>query len=754
MFLWERSTVTRYFASSKARLPSPAKVPRPVCWFGFSLLAVLFLLEHWASAFAMLLCAATAFLLGGCFILSKWIPWRGAFLWIAAGALLGSLLCFGWTQWVYQPAADLAGSQQTVTAQVEEITPYSWGTRYRITVLHLSHSPIQGIQMQLDTDLPSQTISYGDKIEFTATLTLAEDDWQDYYRGRGVYLLAETDSDSPIAVVQNGSGFFPWLKQTRDQIGNQFEAHFSPDTAALLQGVLLGRTQSLSDRLEFAYQNTGAYHFIAVSGMHLTVISGLCYWLFRFFLGRRSRRIATLLVIWLFVLFTGCPASALRSGVMLTVLMLGGLFRQEGDGLISLSIAGIVIVLLQPFAALDLGFLMSFCATLGILTLSRPFLHQFSRAAQRMLDRHRQSGLFPLIRLMIQGIRWVISPFIVAFGANVMLLPLLVWNYGYYSLWSIPSSLLLAVVSTPLLWLGMGLLVCLGIGIAPMIFIVPIEWLANLLDRCLFSMASVPWMVLGAEDGSLQAWSILVFLLALLVAARPNRKMAAWCFTTAGATLILALTWITLSMQGQTGISFASDGYCTDTIIFRGRSAIVLAGREDGYLHQTTYQLLRRKGIWQLEALVILRDSWEDGSDYNWLLWGICPQQILVSPEHTQALAMDWGGKEAKPLTEDTVLLGEDFQISFSDSPTGWDAVLHWQENTLLLTGSKQSATTVHWDTLLLTGAVYPEYQGQGSVLVLTKPWQTESPPWCIPVYRDGGNIRLHAGQLEYWESG
>ncbi len=533
--------------------------------------------------------------------MSKWIPWRGAFLWIAAGALLGSLLRFGCNRWVYQPAADLAGSQQTVTAQVEEITPYSWGTRYRITVLHLSHSPIQGIQMQLDADLPSQTISYGDKIEFTATLTLAEDDWQDYYRGRGIYLLAETNSDSPIAVVQTGSGFFPWLKQTRDQIGNQFEAHFSPDTAALLQGVLLGRTQSLSDRLEFAYQNTGAYHFIAVSGMHLTVISGLCYWLFRFFLGRRSLWIATLLVIWLFVLFTGCPASALRSGVMLTVLMLGGLFRQEGDGLISLSIAGIVIVLLQPFAALDLGFLMSFCATLGILTLSRPFLHQFSGAAQRMLDRHRQSGLFPLIRLMIQGIRWVISPFIVAFGANVMLLPLLVWNYGYYSLWSIPSSLLLAVVSTPLLWLGMGLLVCLGIGIAPMIFIVPIEWLANLLDRCLFSMASVPWMVLGAEDGSLQAlvhFGVSVGIAGCRPSQQENGRLVfhnCRCHPHPG---------FDLDCPFHAGSD--RDLLCVRRILHRyhnfpGQKRHCTGGSgEDGYLHQTTYQLLRRKGIWQL----------------------------------------------------------------------------------------------------------------------------------------------------------
>ena len=685
--------------------------------------------------------------------MSRQLRWRTAFLLITAGVLLGSLLCFGCTQFHYQPVADLAGSRQTITAQVEEITPYSWGTQYRMTVLRLSDSSRQGFQIQLELELPPDDLSYGDQVEFTADLSLAEDDWQDYYRGRGVYLLAEVTPDSGVVILQTGSGFLRWLKQTRDEIGAKLEQLFSPDTAALLQGVLLGRSQSLSDRLKFAYQNTGAYHFIAVSGMHLTILSGLCYWLFRFFLGRRGRGIATLLVIWLFVLFTGCPASALRSGVMLTVLILGGLFRQEGDGLISLSIAGIVIVMIQPFAALDLGFLMSFCATLGILTLSRPLLDRLSAALQKRLDRHRHQKQFGLFRRLAKGVQWVTAPFVVAFGANLMLLPLLVLNYRYYSLWSIPASLLLAIFSTPLLWLGMVLLVCLGLGTAPAFLTLPLEWLADTLDRCLFSMASVPWMVLGAEEIPWQVWSILVFLLALLAAAHPTRKVATWCLTAAGATLILIVTFFSISLQGQTSLYFASDGYCTDLVVMQGRSAIVLAGREDGYLHQTTYDLLRRKGVWQLETLVILRDSWQDGSDYNWLLWGMPPEQVLVSPEHSQALAMDWKGAMVQPLTENTLLLGEDLEMSFADSPTGWDAILNWKGKTLLLTGSKKSAAGRDWDVLLLTGTVYPEYQEMGEVLVLSKPWQAECPDWCIPVYRAGGSLRWEADGLGYRES-
>lgn len=713
----------------------------------------MFALEHWAAPFAMLLCAVVSVLVGSVLFFQRRIRWRNALVLVAAGVLAGSLLCFFGTQFCYRPAAELDGSEQVVTARVEEITPYSWGTQYRLTVLRLSGSSQQGFAVQLELETPPPELSYGDTVEFGATLSLPEEDWRDYYLSRGVFLLAELNSDSSVTITETGSGFLRWLRETRDALGERLQQSFSSETAALLQGVLLGRAQSLPDRLEFAYQNTGTYHFIAVSGMHLTVLSGLCYWLFRFFLGRRGRRLAAILVIWLFVFFTGCPSSALRSGVMLTVLMLGGLFRQEGDGLISLSLSGIVIAGAQPFAAMDVGFLMSYCATLGILTLSRPLLHRWNGYPQKQLDRRRHSRWFGFFRLCFRGTRWLLSPLLVAFGANLMILPLLVFTYGYYSLWAIPASLLLGLFSAPLLWMGMLLLLAFGLGMEPAILTVPLEWLTTLLHRCLFSMASTPWMVLGMEHPVLQVWSILVFLLALLAAARPVRRTAVLCLTMAGITLALALTWVTVSQQ-DTQLYFSSDGYCTDVVLLQGRSAVVLVGREDGYLHQATYELLRRKGVWQLECLVILRDSWEDGSDYSWLLWGMPPQQVLAPEEHQQALAMDWDGRTAQPLTESTILLKDGLTVSFSDSPVGWDGLLEWNGTRILLTGSRKSVQEKEWDLLLLTGTVYSDYQQMGRVLVLSKPWQTDCPDWCIPVYQTGGEICFTEKGLVYQAQG
>ena len=69
---------------------------------------------------------------------------------VMAGVLLGSLLCFGSTEWSYRPVAELADSQHTIVAKVEEITPYSWGTQYRMMVESLSGSPEHGFPIQLE----------------------------------------------------------------------------------------------------------------------------------------------------------------------------------------------------------------------------------------------------------------------------------------------------------------------------------------------------------------------------------------------------------------------------------------------------------------------------------------------------------------------------------------------------------------------------------------------------------------------------
>lgn len=142
---------------------------------------------------------------------------------VMAGVLLGSLLCFCSTELSYRLVAELDGSQHTVTAKVEEITPYSWTTQYRLMVENLSGSSEQGFPIQLELETSPTGLSYGDTIEFTAVLSLAEEDWQDYYLSHGVYLLGELTTDSTVTITQTGSGFLRWLKETRDTMGELLE---------------------------------------------------------------------------------------------------------------------------------------------------------------------------------------------------------------------------------------------------------------------------------------------------------------------------------------------------------------------------------------------------------------------------------------------------------------------------------------------------------------------------------------------------
>ena len=69
---------------------------------------------------------------------------------------------------------------------------------------------------------------------------------------------------------------------------------------------------------------------------------------------------------------TGFTPSVVRSGVMITLTYCAMIFLRKSDGLNSLGFSGLVLTLFNPYTVADVGMLLSFSATLGILMWSKP----------------------------------------------------------------------------------------------------------------------------------------------------------------------------------------------------------------------------------------------------------------------------------------------------------------------------------------------------------------------------------------------
>lgn len=153
----------------------------------------------------------------------------------------------------------------------------------------------------------------------------------------------------------------------------------SEPEAGLAKGLLLGGNHYLPQDLEDAFTRVGVSHMIAVSGYNITIIAGMLLTL-GFFSGlwRKQAIWFALIGIVFFIIMIGLPASAARAGTMAGIVFValqsGRLARPER----ALLFAGAAMLLWNPLLLrYDVGFQLSFLATLGILWVS-PYYERYA----------------------------------------------------------------------------------------------------------------------------------------------------------------------------------------------------------------------------------------------------------------------------------------------------------------------------------------------------------------------------------------
>lgn len=153
--------------------------------------------------------------------------------------------------------------------------------------------------------------------------------------------------------------------------------------AELVPGFAVGDTAPVTPELEQAMLASSLTHLTAVSGANCALVTGAVIWLLgRLRAGRRVRIIAAGVSLAGFVALIGPDASVQRAAVMAAVLLVSGFGGRKGLALPSLGLAVIVLLMLNPWQALQPGFALSVAATAGILLLATPtatWLHRRAR---------------------------------------------------------------------------------------------------------------------------------------------------------------------------------------------------------------------------------------------------------------------------------------------------------------------------------------------------------------------------------------
>ncbi len=189
-----------------------------------------------------------------------------------------------------------------------------------------------------------------------------------YYRIENIDYKMEADS---ISVKNAGySKFHLQLDRLKDKLLAVYQGILSDKEAGTVIAMLLGDKYLLDDEIKQLYQVNGISHILAISGLHVSLLGMFMFWLLKKIkIPILPATLLTIFFIYCYGVLTNFSVSTNRAVVMMTVMLLSGLFGKTYDMLSSLALSALIILFQNPLQILSAGFLLSFGAVLGIAVI-------------------------------------------------------------------------------------------------------------------------------------------------------------------------------------------------------------------------------------------------------------------------------------------------------------------------------------------------------------------------------------------------
>jgi len=471
-----------------------------------------------------------------------------------------------------------------------------------VTVAGVIH-PVSGDLLVQAGRFPGYT--YGDRLRARGQLqtppVLDDFDYRRYLAQRGIHSLMRRAAVERVAEDQ-GSPFWALLYGLKARGAALLDRVLPEPAAALANGMLLGIESGIPDDVAEAFKATGTTHVIVISGSNIALLSGVLMAGLSGVLGKRRAAFPAIAGIILYVLLVGADAAALRAGLMGGLFILAIYFGRRSTAYVSLCASALFMTVLNPLTLWDIGFQLSFMATLGLILFTPAIEGQFQRVLARGLTKERMHRVMGILN----------DALIVTLAAQVTTLPVIVYYFGRISLISLVTNFFILPAQPPIMTGGMATLVA-GLAWEPLARVLAlIPWLFLTYTTAVVRLtAAVPFA--SVETGALGRIAALVYIAALGGAQmwRELRRRG-WVTMTTGRALgwaaaIMLPLWLMGSVfdarpDGKLHVFFVPGAGSEAVLIVtpNGRSAWLWDGRGDGdVLAATTRLLLARpnKGV-------------------------------------------------------------------------------------------------------------------------------------------------------------
>lgn len=446
------------------------------------------------------------------------------------------------------------------------------------------------VRMSLEKYKLDERFDIGSKISFSGNISEFEDfsdmDANAYYFAKGI--------GANVKNVRNvrylGEGTLPisyYTESIRMSVFDRIDSLSDNNAASLFAALFTGERDLLSDQIKLDFRRLGITHILALSGLHLSIISlGLSRVLSALQIKKKPRLIIIAIFIVLYMVLTGLSVSVVRAGLMILIYTALFLLGKTKDSITSLAISVFLILLFRPFAVYDLALWLSALATFGIVAFSSE-------------EEYTEKTTF-----WKSALAYILASLKASFFATSTTLLISVLAFGALSIASAVATLIFSLLSEAIIYIGMLMLV-FGKLIPLKYILIPISDFTYYLSG---AMSEPDWIYLSTDYVFVLIAAILytLCLVAFLILPIYNKKRScailAICFV---AFMLLSLTANLVSINDDKVIYTSTEN--GDSIIMRSNSntAVIYYGSHSASTAYEECELLEEHKISSLDYYII-----------------------------------------------------------------------------------------------------------------------------------------------------
>lgn len=266
-------------------------------------------------------------------------------------------------------------------------------------------------------------LKYGDKIEFyleyekpSTARNYMGFDYSNYLKTKKIFGTVNLkEEDVEIISHDNSNIILRKIYKLRNLMKTKIEKLLPKETSGLCLGMLIGETSGIEENMQENFRDSNLSHILAVSGANVSyIIVSITYIFNKMYLRKRLSKIISIILLILFMLLTGCTSSVNRACIMAILMLIAELLYRKSDVYNNLAISALILLIINPYSLLDIGFQLSYMGTIGIVFL------------------HDKIGNF--IKINNKIVKYFFEMIAVTTCANLAIIPIMMFHFNTISL--------------------------------------------------------------------------------------------------------------------------------------------------------------------------------------------------------------------------------------------------------------------------------------------------------------------------------